>query len=182
MRTIQVGAYALGGRRLSAFLFFLSISGHNAPSAVKELSSHAQTLRDLAALLHKHGLTELSYEEGKVRIRIRREPLDYETVVPTLTGVTAEPAPTEVLPAGEPVESPFMGVFYRSRRPTEPPFVEVGDEVDEGEVLCLLEANKVFSELASPIAGVVTKITRENGALVQPGEVLFYIEPSSAVV
>jgi acetyl-CoA carboxylase biotin carboxyl carrier protein len=148
---------------------------------VKDLSNHAQTLRDLAALLHKHGLTELTYEEGKVRIRIRREPLEHETMVPSLTGL-AEPASTEAPPTGEPVESPFMGVFYRSRRPNEPPFVEEGDRIDEGEVLCLLEANKVFSELASPIAGVVSKITRENGALVQPGEVLFYIEPSSAVV
>ncbi|GMV37841.1 MAG: hypothetical protein AMXMBFR61_23490 [Fimbriimonadales bacterium] len=147
---------------------------------MKDLSNHAQTLRDLAALLHKHGLTELSYEEGKVRIRIRREPLEHEAVVPALTAVP-EPPPAETPPSGEPVESPFTGVFYRSRRPNEPPFVEEGDLVDEGEVLCLLEANKVFSELVSPIAGVVSKITRENGALVQSGEVLFYIEPSPAV-
>ena len=146
---------------------------------MKDLTAHTGTLRELAALLHKHGLSELRFSSGELHIRLRREPMESETVVQTPVTLREAVEVPEQAPAGEAIEAPFAGVFYRAARPEEPAFVELGDLVDEGQVICLLEANKVFSEITSPFSGVITDISHESGAVVQQGEPLFYILPSS---
>ena len=75
------------------------------------------------------------------------------------------------------VESPMVGVFYRSPEPGKPPFVEVGDVVVPGQTLCLLEAMKLFNELKADAAGRVTAIHVENGKPVEFGQLLFELEP-----
>ncbi len=74
------------------------------------------------------------------------------------------------------VRSPMVGTFYRSATPSNPPFVEVGDQVKVGQTLCILEAMKLMNELASDVDGVVREIKVENGAAVEYGQVLFDIE------
>ena len=74
------------------------------------------------------------------------------------------------------VESPTVGVFYRSASPDSPPLIEVGDRIEDGQVIGMLEAMKVFSEIVSDHAGVVVEIVARNGALVRQGEVLLYLK------
>jgi acetyl-CoA carboxylase biotin carboxyl carrier protein len=75
------------------------------------------------------------------------------------------------------VTAPIIGVFYRSPAPGTESFVEVGDRVEVGQVLCILEAMKLMNEITSDFAGVVRRILPENGALVSLGEEMFWIEP-----
>ena len=70
----------------------------------------------------------------------------------------------------------MVGTFYRAATPSNPPFVEVGDQVKVGQTLCILEAMKLMNELASDVDGVVREIRAENGAAVEYGQVLFDIE------
>lgn len=144
---------------------------------VKDLSAQTEALRELAALLDKHHLTEIEYESGDLEIKLRREPMAGEVHV----GLHSLAAVVEIQEEarGTPVEAPFTGIFYRAPKPNEPPFVQVGDHVEEGQAVGLLEANKVFSELTSPVYGTVVKLVVENGALVQPGEALLFIEPEA---
>jgi len=95
--------------------------------------------------------------------------------------VEEEQAELPVLPAAAAgairVESPMVGVFYRSPEPGQPPFIEIGDVVVPGQTLCLLEAMKLFNELKSDAAGRVTAIHAENGKPVEFGQLLFELEP-----
>jgi len=75
------------------------------------------------------------------------------------------------------VTAPIIGVFYRSPAPGADSFVEIGDRVEVGQVLCILEAMKLMNEITSDYAGVVRRILPENGALVSLGEEMFWIEP-----
>ncbi|MDQ7056329.1 MAG: acetyl-CoA carboxylase biotin carboxyl carrier protein [Persephonella sp.] len=75
------------------------------------------------------------------------------------------------------IKSPLVGTFYRAPSPGAPPFVEEGDTVSKGQVLCIIEALKVMNEIESDINGRVVKILVENGQPVEFGQELFYIEP-----
>jgi acetyl-CoA carboxylase biotin carboxyl carrier protein len=79
-------------------------------------------------------------------------------------------------PAGHQVKSPMVGTFYRSATPGSKPFVEVGDRVEEGGTLCIIEAMKLMNEIESDKAGVVKAILTENGQPVEFGQPLFVIE------
>lgn len=79
-------------------------------------------------------------------------------------------------PEGQRVTSPMVGTFYRAPAPEAPPFVEVGDTVRSGQILCILEAMKLMNELQSEVSGVVRKVLVENGEPVEYGQVLFVIE------
>lgn len=74
------------------------------------------------------------------------------------------------------VKSPVVGIFYPKKDPSSPPFVRVGEEVKEGQVLCLVEAMKMFNEIKSPYTGVVRKVNPGEGDLVEFDQVLFEIE------
>ena len=73
--------------------------------------------------------------------------------------------------------APLVGVFYRSAAPDAEAFVKEGDRVEAGQVLCILEAMKLFNEITSDYSGIVTRIVPENGELVSLGQELFWIEP-----
>jgi acetyl-CoA carboxylase biotin carboxyl carrier protein len=94
----------------------------------------------------------------------------------------AAPPPVAVAPAAaganfKKVTAPIIGVFYRAPSPGADSFVEVGQRVEVGQVLCILEAMKLMNEITSDHAGVVRRILPENGALVTLGEEMFWIEP-----
>lgn len=75
------------------------------------------------------------------------------------------------------IKSPLVGTFYRAPSPGAPPFVEEGDMVSKGQILCIIEALKVMNEIESDVNGKVVKILVENGQPVEYGQELFYIEP-----
>lgn len=74
------------------------------------------------------------------------------------------------------VTSPIVGTFYRASSPTSPPYVEVGDKVEKGQVLCIVEAMKLMNEIESDVSGIVKEIFVENGQPVEWGQKLFAIE------
>jgi oxaloacetate decarboxylase (Na+ extruding) subunit alpha len=140
-----------------------------------------QTIRELVRIVQESGVAEVEIEDEGMRVSVRRsdERPDLEVAAAPLAETELSELP--VLPAAAEgairVESPMVGVFYRSPEPGQPAFVELGDIVVPGQTLCLLEAMKLFNELKSDAAGRVTAIHAENGKPVEFGQLLFELEP-----
>jgi acetyl-CoA carboxylase biotin carboxyl carrier protein len=98
-------------------------------------------------------------------------------VAASAPAVAAAPSAPAAAANFKKVTAPIIGVFYRSPAPGAESFVEVGDRVEVGQVLCILEAMKLMNEITSDFAGVVRRVLPENGALVSLGEEMFWIEP-----
>ena len=75
------------------------------------------------------------------------------------------------------IKSPMIGTFYRSSNPDSPPFVSVGDKITKGQVVCIIEAMKLFNEIESEVSGTIVKATIENSSPVEYDQVLFVVEP-----
>ncbi|MFN8215994.1 MAG: acetyl-CoA carboxylase biotin carboxyl carrier protein [Solirubrobacterales bacterium] len=90
---------------------------------------------------------------------------------PAATGAAAAP------PAGTPIESPSVGLFWRSPSPGAPPFVEVGDRVANGQTVCIVEVMKLMNHVPSPVDGVVSAILVDNGAPVEFGQTIVVVDP-----
>ena len=140
-----------------------------------------RTLRELLALMQEHDLERLKVKFGEEIYEIDRGiaggaalPV---TAAPGLVPGEGPEMPATVSPHVKRVAAPLTGVFYRSSSPDSEPFVDVGDRVEAGDVLCILEAMKLFNEIQSDYAGTVTRILPENGELVSQGAELFWIEP-----
>jgi len=146
-------------------------------------------LKTLIELVESSGIAELEISEGEERVRITRSlppghgatsaaPASMPGGVLT-TGDRAAPAGTTPAPAAEPeghaVKSPMVGTFYRSASPGAKPFVDVGDEVQVGDALCIIEAMKLMNEIEADRAGVVKAILVENGQPVEYGQPLVVI-------
>lgn len=80
------------------------------------------------------------------------------------------------VPDGTPVEAPLVGTFYRAGAPEDPPFVEVGDRVEAGQQVAILEAMKLLNSIEAPVSGTVSAIVAGNGEMVEFGQVLLYIQ------
>ena len=144
-------------------------------------------LKTLIELVESSGIAELEIQEGEERVRITRAVAagSAPTVVPvTLPAVTAPaagavamaPTPGEPAePEGHQVKSPMVGTFYRSASPGAKPFVEVGDSVEVGDTLCIIEAMKLMNEIESDKSGVVKQVLAENGQPVEFGQPLVVI-------
>ena len=152
-------------------------------------------LKRLIRLVEESDIDSLEIERLTTRVRIRKSP---SGVVGLATGTTvAGPAPTVSMPPGGglaapsegvgtdapsdglfEVQSPMVGTFYRSPSPESDSFVSVGDTVEPGQTLCILEAMKLMNELKSEMSGTVREISVENGDPVEFGQVLFRIEPT----
>jgi acetyl-CoA carboxylase biotin carboxyl carrier protein len=149
-------------------------------------AAETQTLKELLEIMHEHDLDALKVKVGdKIFELVRRE--GGISVLP-MAGAAAIPAAQAAPAAGgsgapaapanaKKVTAPLVGVFYQSPAPDAEPFVKVGDRVEVGQVLCILEAMKLFNEITSDYAGVVTRIIPENGELVSMGQEMFWIEP-----
>ena len=152
-------------------------------------------LKRLVRLVEESDIDSLEVERLTTRVRIRKSPAvgGAPMVSHVAAAPAAAPAPAPA-PAGggEPaapeaptpadglvdVLSPMVGTFYRSPSPESPAFVSVGDSVEAGQTLCILEAMKLMNELQAEVAGVVREISVENAEPVEFGQVLFRIEPS----
>ncbi|MGA8532489.1 MAG: biotin/lipoyl-containing protein [Candidatus Tumulicola sp.] len=144
-----------------------------------------QILNDLLALMHEHDLDRLKVKLGEAVYEIDRGVSGQPgagTAMPGTAGAPASAADVaEALPVAGPhtkrVTAPLTGVFYRSASPDAEPFVNAGDRIEAGGVLCILEAMKLFNEIQSDYAGTISRIVPENGELVSQGADLFWIEP-----
>ena len=143
----------------------------------------APTVSELVELAVKHDLAELEVEQGGARIRVVRERAGGLVAMPRAEGAGA-PAMIAA-PVSEPavgahlvrVDAPMVGTFYRAPGPDAGPFVQEGDTVKEGQVLCIIEAMKLMNEIESKASGRIVKILVENAQPVEFGQGLFLVEP-----
>ena len=148
-------------------------------------------LKKLIDLVQESGIAELEITEGEEKVKIVKGgmvsvspgpapvPASAPAVAPPMPSTTAAAAPAtpEAAPAieGHVVKAPMVGTFYRSPSPDAKPFVEVGQAVKEGEVICIIEAMKLMNEIDSDAAGTVKAILVENGQPVEYGQPLFIL-------
>ncbi|MHB8146510.1 MAG: acetyl-CoA carboxylase biotin carboxyl carrier protein [Vulcanimicrobiaceae bacterium] len=145
----------------------------------------SQTLEELLAIMHEHDLDRLKVTSGDAVFElVRREPGAQAVAAPGGYAPAAPAAAAEGAPAApiapanvKRVLAPLTGVFYRAPSPDADVFVNEGDRVTEGDVICVLEAMKLFNEIQSEFSGTVVRVLPENGELVSQGEELFWIAP-----
>ena len=146
-------------------------------------------IEELVELLSKLHLNELELEKKGVRIRVRRDfppappqaspPLTPAPQDQSLLPETLHPETTQEQTRFLTVTSPIVGTFYRSPSPDADPYVEEGDAVKKGQVLCIVEAMKLMNEIESESDGRVVKILVESTTPVEYGQPLFLIDPKS---
>ena len=144
-------------------------------------------LKTLIELVESSGIAELEIAEGEERVRITRSlpppsSAPAQAAAPAaapglqaIAGAAEAPPPAAAAPEGHVVKSPMVGTFYRSASPGGKPFVEIGDEVQVGDPLCIIEAMKLMNEIEADQAGVVKAILIENGQPVEYGQALVVI-------
>ena len=153
-------------------------------------------IKELIEMLKNTDISELEIERSGVKVRLRKGgDATFHPAMPRMeyppAAIVAPAVVEPVRPAGEAspasapaasnqvkVTSPIVGTFYRSSSPDKPSYVEVGDMVKKGQVLCIIEAMKLMNEIESEASGKVVQIIAENGQPVEYGQPLFVIEPA----
>ena len=142
-------------------------------------------IKTLIELINSSDIAEIEIKEGEESVRISRS----SSVAPNYIAAPAPQAmPTQAIApaaaeaaappvqAGEVIESPMVGTFYRASSPTSKSFVEVGQTVAVGDILCIIEAMKMLNQIESDKAGTITKVLVENEQPVEFGQPLFVVE------
>ena len=161
-------------------------------------------IQELIKMVNESNIGEVSIEQKEFKITIRQKeehitqvvatsaPMNYGQLpqqaqpqaLPATTPPAAEKAPAApAAPAAAPsntvtIKSPMIGTFYRRPSPDKPNFVEVGDEVNVGKVVCIIEAMKLFNEIESEVKGKIVKILVEDASPVEYDQPLFLVEPA----
>ncbi|OUJ74423.1 acetyl-CoA carboxylase biotin carboxyl carrier protein [Hymenobacter crusticola] len=158
----------------------------------------AKELQELIDFIAKSGLNKVNIETEEFKISVQREP-SYKPVISSTPApaAPAQAAPVAATPAASPVpaatpaaapaaapssnyvplKSPMIGTFYRAATPDSPALVNVGDLVEQGQVICIIEAMKLFNEIEAETSGRVVKVMVENATPVEYDQPLFLIEP-----
>lgn len=160
-------------------------------------------IQELIKAINKSNISELSVEDGDFKITIKQAQVSetqfvaVQTTMPqalpmqsmpqptALPAAQAAPASTSTAPAAAPaasgntitIKSPMIGTFYRSSGPDKPAFVNVGDEIKQGQVLCIVEAMKLFNEIESEVSGRIVKVLVDDASPVEYDQPLFLVEP-----
>jgi acetyl-CoA carboxylase biotin carboxyl carrier protein len=169
-------------------------SSKNPPK--KDAAMKAKELQELLDFIAKSGLNKVNIETEEFKISVQREPSTKQVVSMSATPLAtpapqplAAPAASPALPPSAPaatapaasanhtaLKSPMIGTFYRSSGPDSPAFVQVGDMVEKGQVICIIEAMKLFNEIEAEQAGRIVKVLVENATPVEYDQPLFLIE------
>ena len=151
-------------------------------------SGQSKQIQDLIDLLRRNNLTELELEREGVRIRVRHEAAARSVTTSVQEAAPVTPKPSAYPTAAAPLEdtegmititSPIVGTFYRSPSPDADPYVEEGDVVKRGQVLCIVEAMKLMNEIESETDGRIVKILTESTKPVEYGQALFLLDPKA---
>ncbi len=157
-------------------------------------------IKDLIKLVEQSGLAEFKLKDKDFELSIRTEKYSKEKapqIVSMAPAAVAAPAPiatpaaavstnapAETQPSAEDstvglleVKSPIVGTLYRSSSPEKPPFVKVGDTIEVGQVVCIVEAMKLFNEIESEVAGKIVKVVVDDASPVEYDQVLFLVDP-----
>jgi len=146
-------------------------------------------VKKLIELLDESGIAEIEITEGEESVRISRYSQNAPVAAPvaaaapaaaapatTLATVAAPAAPVELEEDGFEVKAPMVGTFYAASSPGAAPYVQVGDRVNEGDTLCIIEAMKMMNQIEADVAGVVKSIRLQNGEPVEFGQTLIVID------
>jgi acetyl-CoA carboxylase biotin carboxyl carrier protein len=162
------------------------------------LTSKTMEIKDIQKLLDfiaHSGLDEVNIETGEFKVSVKRSAPGTFVAAPPAPVIVAAPvaaAPAPQAPVAIPaapapknddsnlltIKSPMIGTFYRSGGIDRPPFVEIGDEVTTGKVVCIVEAMKLFNEIESEISGRIVKVLVENATPIEYDQPLFLVEPA----
>lgn len=149
-------------------------------------------IKEMLALMSENSLVELEIEKDGMRIRLKKGGagqeigsgpiiIEKESLVsaarPQAAAAAAEAAPAKPAVKTLEIKAPMVGTFYRSPSPEAPPYVEVGQMVEPGQVVCIIEAMKLMNEIKSEIRGKIASITVDNAEPVEFGQAMFIIEP-----
>ena len=153
-------------------------------------------IKELLQIFSESGVGELEVQRGEDRLRIKRAPTHKEYVMTPAPQLQPQSPPMQAAPAasspmaaagaapakaletdGMLVKSPIVGTYYDSPAPDAPPFVKVGDSVEPGQVLCIIESMKLMNEIEAETGGIIIAKLVENGRPVEYGEALFSIRP-----
>ena len=159
---------------------------------------NTKEIKDLLKLVSELDLREVKIKDKDFELRIRTDkdvpttvvgtPAVLPPVAPSIPvaqapapAATSEPAPAEAKDAEDSgnyieVNSPMVGTFYRSSSPDKDAYVQVGDKVSKGDVLCIIEAMKLFNEIESEVSGTIVKVMVDDSSPVEYGQVLFLVE------
>jgi acetyl-CoA carboxylase biotin carboxyl carrier protein len=157
-------------------------------------------IQELIKMINKYNIGEVSIEEKgfKLTIKQKEEPVQQIITAPlpaqpvaAVAPVAAASAPAAAVapekparPAEPPasntitIKSPMIGTFYRSPSPDKPSFINIGDEVEPGSVVCIIEAMKLFNEIESEVKGKIIKVLAEDASPVEYDQPLFLVEPA----
>ena len=135
-------------------------------------------IKEMIQLMHEHQLVELEVEREGVKIRLRKNGDTVTQSVIAAPAPAAAPAAPVAAPVANraPVKSPMVGTFYRAPAPDAPPFVESGQTIEVGQVVCIIEAMKLMNEIKAEVRGRVVEMPVQNGDPVEFGQPLFIIE------
>ena len=157
-------------------------------------------IQNLIKFVAKSGASEVNLEMGEIKITIKTDKGESAApmaVLPQSAPVAMPPVPVAPAPiaeaavapvetaatpatetSGDTIKSPIIGTFYRKPSPDKPNFVEVGDRVNEGDTLCVIEAMKLFNEIEAEMSGTIVKILVEDSTPVEFDQPLFVIDPA----
>ncbi len=157
------------------------------------MSMDIKQIQDLIKFVAKSGVNEVAIEEAdfKITIKTNQAPTYVTATVPTpaapqpaaVSAPVAVEAPQAVAVKQEDtsnlvtIKSPMIGTFYRSSSPDKPAFVNVGDEISAGKVVCIVEAMKLFNEIESEVSGKIVKVLVDDAQPVEYDQPLFLVEP-----
>jgi acetyl-CoA carboxylase biotin carboxyl carrier protein len=139
-------------------------------------------IRELAGLLEETGLSEIEIEREGMRVRVARQMMMQAMPMAAAPAASAQPATAPAAAAADPskhpgaLKSPMVGTAYLAPQPSDPPFVEVGAKVTQGQTIMIIEAMKTMNHIPAPRAGTVTAILVNDGHPVEFGEPLMIIE------
>ena len=146
-------------------------------------------IQELIKTVNKSTVSELTIKDGEFEITIKQATTEaiampqmiqvapQAMAMPQATAAPAPAAPADEAPAANQkvVKAPMIGTFYRSSSPDKPPFVSVGDEIKAGDIVCIVEAMKLFNEIESDIAGKIVRVLVDDGTPVEYDQPLFTI-------
>ncbi|MGH8221679.1 MAG: acetyl-CoA carboxylase biotin carboxyl carrier protein [Woeseiaceae bacterium] len=144
-------------------------------------------VKKLIELLDESGIAEIEITEGEESVRISRHsqhPPPPVSMPHPIAAAAAAPAP-HIAPGSSPAEpeedghaviAPMVGTFYSAPSPGSPPFVQVGDRVNEGDTLCIIEAMKMMNQIEADVSGSIKSVRVQNGDPVEYGQILFVID------
>lgn len=148
----------------------------------EKFSIDQEAVRLLAALLNESGLTEIEFQQGQSRIRVAKEVHTVLSNIPPMpvvsSGLSAAVETSVLSPVSSPeesVSSPMVGIVYVAPEPGAPPYVRVGDEIKEGQILFIIEAMKIMNPIRAIRSGIVTKVCVTDASPVEFGDTLLLL-------